>query len=512
MTFLIKAQQNTFSKVIQFSPLEGLSVDAIIPAYDNTYLLAGSAQNRGILINVDTGGNMLWNKVFSNNNPTIYPDVTFYHIIRTIDSCFLIVGSAYNPLNNHADALYIKITSNGDTIWSKTIGSPNYYSTFLYIQQTTDSGYIMTGYTRNNIAPNEKVFVAKTDFGGNVQWTKNLEAGNNSNIGYSVKQTPDNYFIVTGLMESLNPVAIDAFLLKLLPTGDISWSKKINFTSPKYCFGKDFVITSNGFLLYLNTNGDNTIVKTDFSGNVLWTKTFDQYAGAILNLSSTQKIHSTSDNNYIFTSGDEVAGGLSKIDSAGNLHWTKWLHLAAVDVLESNNKEYLIVGNGPMASVKTSKSFGLQIGIIQTDSMGNSQDCVTPYTAVLINDSAISYPTIFNSFSEGVEKTIHPIIDSVILEYYVGCVTMGSGVGETGMKNHSYVFPNPSTGIFTFANPKTVKAHIIIYDVMGMHILDSNISDQQFEIDLSDHPNGIYFYKMIYSNNTIVQGKLIMTN
>jgi len=45
-----------------------------------------------------------------------------------------------------------------------------------------------------------------------------------------------------------------------------------------------------------------------------------------------------------------------------------------------------------------------------------------------------------------------------------------------------------------------------------MHILDSNISDQQFEIDLSDHPNGIYFYKMIYSNNTIVQGKLIMTN
>lgn len=511
LTFLLQAQQNTYSRVYYFLQPEIVTVRSAVQSFDNTYLLSGNASEKGLIINIDSLGNMLWNKEFSSNNLTNYPNFTFNCIIRTFDSCFLIGGSVFDTIASYSNAFYMKMKINGDTIWSKAICLTNLQAKILSVQQTYDSGYIMTGYTAEPTLDNFKILVARIDSEGNLLWTRVLWAGNNTNVGYSVKQTPDSCFIVTGHTENINPFVTDAFLIKFYPNGAISWSKKYNITTSGACFGKDVMVTNDGYLLYLNVYDHITFVKTDFGGNILWTKAFDQHAGYALNLSYTQKIYLASDSSYYFVSGDQVVSGISKMDTSGNLLWTHQLDLAAVDVLESNNKEYFIVGNGPMMSIKSPKFDGLYVGLIQTDSLGDSQYCVYSYPVDSLNYSANSYPVNFTSFIDGIEKNIHPSIDSVILQYYDGCVGMGLGVNETWTENDSHVFPNPSTGIFTFSNSRRMESQIYICNITGQQIFNSHVIGQLFKIDLSAHPNGIYFYKMILSDNTILHGKLIIT-
>ncbi|MBK7390094.1 MAG: hypothetical protein IPI23_13795 [Bacteroidetes bacterium] len=71
------------------------------------------------------------------------------------------------------DALLIKLNSYGDTIWTKTFGTPGNEG-FYFIQQTNDLGFIATGFTSS--IGNTDVLLVKTDSVGNVQWSKNIWA------------------------------------------------------------------------------------------------------------------------------------------------------------------------------------------------------------------------------------------------------------------------------------------------------------------------------------------------
>ncbi|MEO6903472.1 MAG: T9SS type A sorting domain-containing protein [Bacteroidia bacterium] len=76
-------------------------------------------------------------------------------------------------------------------------------------------------------------------------------------------------------------------------------------------------------------------------------------------------------------------------------------------------------------------------------------------------------------------------------------------------KNALNVFPNPNNGIFTIrANDEGLKS-VYVYDVRGTLIFEkTSFTDKQFEVDITMHPKGLYFVKVL-ENGVMKTAKII---
>src|ERR1043165_8822301 len=80
----------------------------------------------------------------------------------------------------------------GQITFQKLYGLGNISATS--VQQTSDSGFIMTGYTTNPSAGQEDVLLIKTNSDGDTLWTRTY-GGIGQDEGNYVEQTADGGFI-----------------------------------------------------------------------------------------------------------------------------------------------------------------------------------------------------------------------------------------------------------------------------------------------------------------------------
>lgn len=116
------------------------------------------------------------------------------------------------------DASIIKIDSNGNTLWSRNYGGNN-TDAVESVKQTTDGGYIVAGYTTSFGAGEGDSYVIKVDPFGDTLWTR-IYGGSSFDDANSVQQTTDGGYIVAGYTESFGAGAQDVMLTKLNSSGN----------------------------------------------------------------------------------------------------------------------------------------------------------------------------------------------------------------------------------------------------------------------------------------------------
>ncbi|MDD2891182.1 MAG: hypothetical protein PHE49_11190, partial [bacterium] len=200
-----------------------------------------------------------------------------YSVQSTSDSGYIIAGYTNSFGFGNVDVYLIKTDSLGDTLWTKTYGgTQNDYGYFA--QQTNDNGYIIAGYTNSFGAGGVDVYLIKTDSSGDTLWTRTY-GGVNQDYGRSMQQTKDSGYIITGYTNSFGAGGADVYLIKINSSGDTLWTKTFGGSGSDY--GHSVQQTKDsGYIIagYTNSFGtglsDIYLIKTNSSGDILWTKTY----------------------------------------------------------------------------------------------------------------------------------------------------------------------------------------------------------------------------------------------
>jgi len=347
---------------------------AVQQTLDGEYILAGGTYSFGagsydiFLIKTDANGNISWAKTYGGT----YWDVA-YSVQQTSDGGYIVAGWTYYFGAGSDDIFLINTDANGNINWAKTYGgtgSDRAYS----VQQTSDGGYIVAGVTYSFSGGG--VFLMKTDANGNIIWAKTYEG----TVAFSVQQTFDGGYIVAGRIDSFGAGGSDIFLIKTDANGNVSWAKTYGGTSWDEAFSvqqtSDGGYIVAGYTISFGAGSyDIFLIKTDANGNISWAKT---YGGTSSDWAYS--VQQTSDGGYIVAGWTTSfgAGGsdffLIKTDANGNISWAKTYGGADYDwafaVQQTLDGEYILAG--------VTYSFGADstdIFLIKTDANGNIGSC-----------------------------------------------------------------------------------------------------------------------------------------
>jgi hypothetical protein len=232
---------------------------------DGGYIVAGYTWSFGtggdiLLIKTDANGNVQWAKTYGETG------YDFAHSVQqTSDGGYIVAGGTNSFGAGSVDIFLIKTDANGNVQWVKTYGEAGDDVAYS-VQRTADGGYILAGYTGSFGAGWGDIFLIKTNASGNLQWAKTY-GGINGEIAYSVQQTSDGGYIVAGYTTSFGAGGYDIFLIKTDANGNIQWAKTYGGATSDYAYSVQQ--TSDGGYIVAGGTGFNVfLIKTDANGDI----------------------------------------------------------------------------------------------------------------------------------------------------------------------------------------------------------------------------------------------------
>ncbi|MCC6012615.1 T9SS type A sorting domain-containing protein, partial [Candidatus Caldipriscus sp.] len=476
---------------------------------DGGYIVAGITGSFGaglddiFLIKTDANGNVIWAKTYGGINWGTGYDWA-YSVQQTSDGGYIVAGltSFFGP--GYSDIFLIKTDANGNVIWVKTYGGIDYERAYS-VQQTSDGGYIVAGYTDSFGAGYEDIFLIKTDANGDVQWAK-AYGGTSVDVAYSVQQTSDGGYIVAGLTSFFGPGYSDIFLIKTDANGDVQWAKTYGGTNDEWA--ESVQQTSDGGYIVAGytdsfgaVNWDVFLIKTDTNGNIIWAKT---YGGAGLDVAYS--VQQTSDGGYIVAGYTDSFGAVNwdvfliKTDANGDVQWAKtyggtndeW----AESVQQTSDGGYIVAGG--------TRSFGAgyyDAFLVKTDANGNIGSCsivqnVTP--TVITPSPTVNTPSPSVSFPSIVINSISPTIAFPTLTVSEPCPL---SISESCQIASSIITPYKGGIKITKSGEFEVK----VYNVSGVMVKSVKGKDE-VKIDLS---RGVYFVDVV-SGGKVIREKVVI--
>ena len=333
--------------------------------------------------------------------------------------------------------------------WEKYYGN-NQFDNFGYsIQNTIDGGYIVTGSLSQVI--NNKIWVLKLNSQGDTMWTKKIDG----NWGISIKQTSDSGFVVLGNNDNnWNDVKV----MKLSNSGQLLWVKSYGGKT-NGCIGSIEQTFDGGYVF----TEVNSVIKINTIGDTLW----------VTNTSFIPtRVKQINNGDFIIIGEDKIL----KLNSQGDLIWIKNINLNNYEgsySIDEINNEFIIVGRESGSGV-----------IIKTNSLGDTLWTRSDYGSEL-------YCIVTNTDGShiicgGKLNSINNITELYLLKVdYIGNEVWSNTFGNTNVTDIGYEVDITNDGGYIVVGSKGNMSNCVI------HIIKTNSQGNitsTFEIPLPN-PN-----------------------
>ncbi len=247
------------------------------------------------------------------------------------------------------------------------------------VLQTSDGGYIAAGWTYSRSFHRREIYIVKTDFRGNMLWSKRYGGHENENTeAHCISRTSDGCYVVCGKYTVTPRVFSKIWLLKINDNGDTLWTQMYGYAGLND--GHSALETNDGGLIILGyttynlpTNNSNIyLIKTDSIGDTLWTRQYRYFQ-----INEGTSILQTAEGDFVLTGtvGPDdyyMKALLQKTNSMGDTLWTNSFHLDndgnfGLCVRETLDGGYAIAGYSEWMLGWNSTMY-----LIRTDSAGDS--------------------------------------------------------------------------------------------------------------------------------------------
>jgi len=327
--------------------------NAVACTSDGGYIIAGQTYSYGAglndvyLIKTDSSGNEEWYQTFGGTEQDYGKAVA-----QTADGGYIIGGYTYS-FASYCDVWLIKTDASGNEEWSKTFGGSGANMGYS-VAQTSDGGYVIVGDTSSHGAGSYDAWLIKTDADGIQEWSRTFGT-TNDDYGRSAIQTSDGGYVITGYTFSYGDGSANAWLIKTDASGNEEWNEIFGGVSGDY--GESVAQTSDGGYVFAGNSysfggtGQVYLVKADASGNEVWSNTFGgEYAS-----DAGHSVAVAPDGGYIIAGTTYSYGPgygkmwLVKTDASGNEEWNEYFggsnYEDGLSVAVTSDGGYIITGD-----------------------------------------------------------------------------------------------------------------------------------------------------------------------
>ncbi|MBN3034560.1 MAG: hypothetical protein JW861_03180 [Bacteroidales bacterium] len=236
------------------------------------------------LLKTDPGGDTLWTRKYGGEGNDYCTSVQ-----QTTDQGFILTGAKKaencNPVWEVDELIQpdtgatwlVKTDPEGDVDWTRS-----YYerSNGNYVIQVSGGGYLVTGCIFPDSKSNQSdVLLIRTDEDGDTVWTRAIGSQDLYEVGFCVRETPDGYIVSGQSKEPGHPY--NALLVKTGFNGEVLWTRTFGSEGSDAAFNIE--VAEEGYYGSGSTNGtwwvtnsaDMWIFHTDPDGNLLWEQVYD---------------------------------------------------------------------------------------------------------------------------------------------------------------------------------------------------------------------------------------------
>jgi len=409
-----------------------------------------------------------------------------------------ISGEKTQNMKGGLDYWIVKLDATGNIQFDKTIGG-NGNDDLTAMQQTSDGGYILGGYSFSSKSGNKSengrgfadYWVVKLDRNGNFQWDKTV-GGNNEDFFTSLQQTTDGGYILGG--ESFSDISgeksennhgsdqfSDFWIVKLDSIGNIQFDKTIGGNSTDNLDALQQT-SDGGYILgghsFSDISGDKTensrgsfgeadywIVKLNSRGNIIFDKT---YGGSDLDILTS--IQQTNDGGYIL-------GGRS----FSNISFEKSENTRGI-----NDDDYWIV----KVDFKGNKQFDKTIGGTDFDECYSIKE--TGKNRYLAGGWSLSNATGDKTSKSRGERD-YWLVDILFKTASPRTAATAENIAAEKIPISTFItYPNPAKDVLHIKSEN--KAIMVLSDASGKIVLTQNINGNA-DINIHGLQPGMYFLK-----------------
>lgn len=465
---------------------------------------------------------LLFKKLYSTNGPSNQAS----GILQQPNGDLIVTGIRSVPIGGSqyiANIIVLRIKSNGDTIWTKEIGTTTDRELANGVTQLPNGNIVIVGSI--NLPPNglSDAFIVCIDTAGNTLWQKKY-GGSQSELATDAVFDGE-HIIVCGMTDSYGAGDNDSWLLKLNQSGDTVWTKTYGGTLVDDAWGivvaHDAYYFTGGTYSYANGQFDDAwIVKTDTAGNKLWHKTYGEKDKVDWAWGITPSVSNGVVDGLVFTGVKDTelnqpnssygSMHLVKIDTSGAIVWdksisntggTNWRR-EGFDIKRFESGGYIISGFKLEPSIQSQQFY-----VVKTDDVGT----VLWDTAFGTSDSNY-YANALTITSDGgwaVTGSVFNFAQQMRYIYVAKFSPNNVSVEHFDFKKAIDIYPNPIVGneVNIIAGNDVQVNRVEVVSIDGQVLQDVNFQQANTKYTIPIERSGVFILN-IYTDKGITRRKI----